>query len=122
MQGETCDKLRIDLNQPQNDLGETYTALSRVRKLNDIMIINLDKSRFKRHYELSAAKQENYKSLQEEILRLKTLSNQTFSGLSDKYIPLSLANTVIKKRTLDQFKNDNNIVENHREQNKRRKK
>ena len=55
MQGETCDKLRIDLSKPEQNLGETYTALSRVRKLNDIIIINMNETRYKRHFELSKA-------------------------------------------------------------------
>ena len=45
MHGETCDKLRIDLSKPEQNLGETYTALSRVRKLNDIIIINMNETR-----------------------------------------------------------------------------
>ena len=106
MQGETCDKLRIDLNTSEKDLGETYTAFSRVQKLNDLMIVGLDESRYKRHYELPPAKKENYKVLQEEIIRLKKLSNETFGG-DVRYIPLYIKKPESKKRTPEQYQNEN---------------
>ena len=46
-QGMTIDAVELDLGENIFAHGQTYTALSRAKKLESIKIINVDKSSFK---------------------------------------------------------------------------
>lgn len=46
-QGMTIDAVELDLGENIFAHGQTYTALSRAKKLNSIKIINVDKKSFK---------------------------------------------------------------------------
>ena len=74
IQGKTVDNLIVDLKKPNNrslDFAYTYVALSRVRCLNDLMIL--------RPFEKDILKVNIPEDLKDEMIRLKDIEKQTIS-------------------------------------------